>query len=156
MQGNQTTTRINLLMLIAFGALIILSAGLSPFSSPKPVSAISVHGSSLKIVSPAATNLCLNGCRAHQNWISFYLASNTYIEKSLRLKTSLFWGQILTYGISSTPCLDQIKPGYTCIDMEISHRLLGLLIGLNLTPLDQLRNINNWWLEYTPANLINQ
>lgn len=156
MQGNPFTTRVNLLMLIAFGALIIFSTKFSGFPNYTPASDAPNYTSNIRIARPVSTTLCIGGCRAHQNWISFYLISNTYTEKSLRLKTSLFWGQILTYGISSTPCLDQIKPGYTCINMEISHRLLSLLIGLNLTPLDQLQSKSNWWLEYTLSSQINQ
>ncbi len=99
---------------------------------------------------PSSTHLCIGGCKEHQNWIVFYLASNSYVRSSLRLKTRLFFAQILTYGISATPCPHQDKPGYTCVEMELSHRLLWFLTQFNLTPLNQLRDTNNWWLEYTP------
>ncbi len=98
---------------------------------------------------PSSTNLCSGGCKPHQNWVEFYLPSGSFHEDSLRLKTSIFIGEILTIGISSTPCEHQERAGYTCIDMELSHRLLSALTGLGLTPLRQLRDTNNWWLEYT-------
>jgi len=156
MQGKSLITRVGIPILIAMGALVIFSTGfLNSFSQgASPIASNKI--SNTRIGYPFSTNICIDGCRAHQNWVSFYLASNTYVEKSLRLKTSLFWGQLLTYGISSTSCLDQVKPGYTCINMEISHRLLSLLTGLNLTSLDQLRNNSNWWLEYAIAGQANQ
>lgn len=147
MQGKPFTAKFNLLTIIVFGTLFIFSTIF--FSDREPTFATPNNISNIGTAYPFSTNICIDGCHAHQNWISFYLASNTYMEKSLRLKTSLFWGQILTYGISSTPCPDQFKPGYTCINMEISHRLLSLLTGLNLTPLNQLQSKNNWRLEYT-------
>ena len=156
MQGKTFTTRLNQLAIITFGTLIVFLAVFSKFPDPKPAPTLTNNDSNIGVAYPSSTNICISGCNAHQNWISFYLISNTYIEKSLRLKTSLFWGKLLTYGISSTPCLDQIKPGYTCINMDISHRLLSLLTGLNLTPLDQLRNNSNWWLEYAIAGQIDQ
>lgn len=149
MQGKPFTARFNPLTIIVFGTLIIFSATFSQSPGREPTLASPNNISNIGIAYPFSTNICIGGCHAHQNWISFYLTPNIYVEKSLRLKTSLFWGQILTYGISSTPCLDQFKPGYACINMEISHRLLSLLTGLNLTPLDQLQSKNNWWLEYT-------
>ena len=100
------------------------------------------------IAYPSSTNLCVDGCRPHQNWIQFYLVSNSFADRSLRLKTSIWLAQILTLGISSTPCVQQDRPGYTCIDMEISHHLLWGLTSFDLTPLSQLRDTGNWWLEY--------
>ena len=102
----------------------------------------------IQIASPSSANICMDGCKAHQNWIQFYLVTNSYFEKSLKLKTSIWLAQILTYGISSAPCVHQDKPGYTCIIMEISHHLLWGLTTLNLTPLNQLRDTSNWRLEY--------
>jgi len=106
-------------------------------------------GANIGIAYPSTTYLCINGCRPHQNWIEFYLPSDGYLKNTLRLRTSLFLGQIYTLGISSTPCKHQEKAGYTCLDMQISHTLLWALTGVNLTPLGQLRDTNNWWLEYT-------
>ncbi len=103
----------------------------------------------IEMAYPSSTNVCTGGCKPHQNWIEFYLPSGSFLEDSLRLKTSIFLGEILTIGISSTPCEHQEKAGYTCLDMELSHRLLSALTGLGLTPLSQLRDTNNWWLEYT-------
>jgi hypothetical protein len=102
----------------------------------------------IQIAYPSSTNICVDGCRPHQNWIQFYLVSNSFYNWSLRLKTSIWMAQILTIGISSAPCFHQDKPGYTCIRMEISHRLLWGLTTFNLTPLNQLRDTSNWWLEY--------
>ena len=102
------------------------------------------------IAYPSSTNLCVNGCQPHENWIEFYLPSHSYYKSSLRLKTSLFLAQILTLGISSAPCEQQERAGYTCLNMELSHRLLTVLTSFNLTPLSQLQDTNNWWLEYTP------
>jgi len=103
----------------------------------------------IEIAYPSSTNLCIGGCRPHQNWIEFYLPSDGYLKNTLRLRTTLFLGQIYTLGISSTPCTHQEKAGYTCLDMQISHTLLWALTGVNFTPLGQLRDTNNWWLEYT-------
>lgn len=148
MQGETHTVRLILLTIIVIGALALFFQLITHRSIPTSSST----NSNIKTTYAFSTNICINGCRAHQNWISFYLVSNTYVKKSLRLKTSLFWGQILTYGISSDPCRDQIKPGYTCVNMEISHNLLSLLTRLNLTPLDQLQNTSNWWLEYAVSS----
>jgi hypothetical protein len=105
-------------------------------------------GANIEIAYPSSTNLCIGGCNPHQNWIEFYLPSGSYFTNALSLRTSLFLGQIYTLGISSTPCKHQEKAGYTCLDMQIRHTLLWALTGLNLTPLSQLRDTNNWWLEY--------
>ena len=157
MQGNPIITRGGLLILIAFGALIIFSTRLFQSSDHESASvAPSSNISNIAIMFPTATNLCVDGCSGHENWITFYLQSSTYAKKSLRLKTSLFWGQILTYGTSGEPCPKQDKTSYVCINMGVSHRLLELLTRSGLTPLDQLRNTNNWWLEYTFSNPINQ
>ena len=109
------------------------------------------NGAKVGIAYPSSTHICLDGCQAHENWIEFYLVSNSYVTRSLRLRTSLFLAQIFTVGIGSRHCSHQDRPGYTCIDMEISHRLLRVLTGSNLTPLEEVRDIKNWWLEYTPA-----
>ena len=106
-------------------------------------------GPNIKIAYPSFIYLCVNGCRPHQNWIEFYLPSHGYREDSFRLQTSLYLGQILTFGIGSHHCDHQDEAGYTCIKMELSHRLLDIVTGLDLTPLSQLQNTNNWWLEYS-------
>jgi hypothetical protein len=106
------------------------------------------EGENIEIAYASSTNLCIDGCKPHQNWIEFYLPSDSYFRDSLRLKTSLSLGQLLTFGIASSRCEHQEKDGYTCVNMEISHRLLAVLTSLNLTPLSQLRDTNNWWLEY--------
>jgi hypothetical protein len=105
-------------------------------------------GPDIEIAYPSSINLCIDGCKPHQNWIEFYLPSDGYLEDTLKLKTSLFLGQVFTVGISSTPCKHQEKTGFTCLEMQIRHTLLWALTGLNLTPLSQLRDTNNWWLEY--------
>lgn len=146
MQGKLSSiVRWSLLALFIFALMIIPSA--RSFAGPTHST-----GSNIDIAYPAMTHLCVDGCREHQNWIEFYLVSNSYIDSSLRLKTSLFLAQILTYGISSTLCAQQDKPGYTCVEMEVSYRLLSGLIDLNLSPLGQLRDNRNWWLEYQSTN----
>jgi hypothetical protein len=107
-------------------------------------------GKNIEIAYPTSTNVCADGCKPHQNWIEFYLPTGSYIVESLKLRTSLFMAQVLTLGISSTPCDNQPKAGYTCLEMQLSHNLLTALTGMNLTPLKQLRNPDNWWLEYEP------
>lgn len=109
-------------------------------------------GGDVHIAYPASTHLCMDGCREHQNWIEFYLAPNSYVDGSLKLKTSLFPAQILTYGLSGWLCPHQERPAYVCLDIGISHRLLSGLTDFGLISLDQLRDIHNWWLEYRPAN----
>ncbi len=81
-----------------------------------PTIGVTIEKPIIQIASPSSTNICMGGCKAHQNWIQFYLVTNSYLENSLRLKTSIWLAQILTYGISSTPCIRQDKSGYTCID----------------------------------------
>ena len=107
-------------------------------------------GANIGISYPSSTNLCIGGCNPHENWIEFYLATGSYIVESLKLRTTLFPGQVLTLGISSTPCYYQEKAEYTCLEMQLSHNLLTALTGLNLIPLGQLRDPDNWWLEYEP------
>ena len=107
-------------------------------------------GNRIEIAYPTSTNLCVNGCKPHKNWVEFYLPTGSYIVQSLKLRSSLFMAQVLTLGISPTPCYDQPKAGYTCLEMQISHNLLTALTRTNLTPLNQLRNPDNWWLEYEP------
>jgi len=139
---------------ILFGMVVCLAFGLLIACSvvnPPVVDVASVKPN-IQIASPSSTHICVDGCNAHENWIEFYLVSNSYIERSLRLRTPIWPAQILTYGISSTPCSSQDKPGYTCIDMEISHHLLWGLTALNLPPLSQLRDTSNWWLEYIPLH----
>lgn len=135
---------------IIFWGVVCLVLELLTACSVKNPPAIGVTGEKpiIQIASPSSTNICMGGCKAHQNWIQVYLVSNSYLEKSLKLKTSIWLAQILTYGISSAPCVHQDKPGYTCIIMEISHHLLWGLTTLNLTPLNQLRDTSNWRLEY--------
>jgi hypothetical protein len=105
-------------------------------------------GANIEIAYPSSTTLCIGGCNPHENWIEFYLPADGYLKNTLRLRTTLFIGQIYTLGISSTPCEHQEKAAFTCVDMQISHTLLWALTGLDLTPLGQLRDTNNWWLEY--------
>jgi hypothetical protein len=107
-------------------------------------------GNKIDIAYPTSTNICVNGCNPHRNWIEFYLATGSYIVESLKLRTTLFPGQVLTLGISSTPCYYQEKAEYTCLEMQLSHNLLTALTGLKLIPLGQLRDPDNWWLEYEP------
>ena len=145
MQGKSLILRWGVLALLIFALLIIPSVKSSADSVRKVESNIS-------IAYPASTHLCIGGCREHQNWIEFYLPSDSYVEGSLKLKTTLFWAQILTYGISAALCVQQDRPGSTCVDMEISYRLLSGLIDFNLVPVNQLRNTSNWWLEYQPKN----
>jgi hypothetical protein len=137
-----------LLLICVIGLLVISSVLIYQLSNKRPEQPSSNGGASTGIAYPSSTNLCINGCQPHQNWIEFYLPSHSYFRSSLRLKTPLFFGQILTLGIASAPCEQQERAGYTCLNMELSHRLLTLLTSLNLTPLSQLRDTNNWWLEY--------
>jgi hypothetical protein len=104
----------------------------------------------IRIAHPYSTHLCIAGCQADQNWIEFYLPTNSYYTGSLQLKTSIFMAKILTIGISSTKCRQLETPGFTCVEMELSHRLLQALTGLNVIPLSKLQNTNNWWLEFRP------
>ncbi len=145
MQGKSSVFRWIALTLLMLAFTIVPSVKSSADSSR-------VAESNVAIAYPASTHLCVGGCREHQNWIGFYLASDGYVESSLKLRTTLFWAQILTYGISSMLCAQQDKPGYTCVDMEISHRLLLGLNGLNLSPVSQLQDSHNWWLEYRSKN----
>ncbi len=103
-----------------------------------------------RIAYPSSTNICTNGCKAHQNWVEFYLPSDGFSTNSLRLRTRLFLAQVLTVGISGSECAHQDKAGFTCVDMEISHTLLSALTASDLTPLGQLQDTRNWWLEYAP------
>jgi hypothetical protein len=130
--------------LLAFSSVLIFQ-----LSNKRPEQPGSNGGATTGIAYPSSTNLCINGCQPHQNWIEFYLPSHSYYKNSLGLKTSLFLAQILTFGVSSAQCEQQERAGYTCLNMELSHRLLTVLTSLNLTPLSQLRDTNNWWLEYT-------
>ena len=118
-------------------------------SNLQPVSG-SGAGNKIEIAYPTSTNICVNGCKPHRNWIEFYLATGSYIVESLRLQTTLSLGQVLTLGISSTPCYYQDKAGYTCLEMQLSHNLLTTLTRLKLISLGQLRDPDNWWLEYEP------
>jgi hypothetical protein len=107
-------------------------------------------GANVEIAYPLSTHLCLDGCRSHENWIVFYLPTNGSRVNAVRLKTSLFFGQILTVRISAGDCEHETSmPGYTCFHMELSHRLLRVLTTLDLAPLPELQDKNNWWLEYT-------
>jgi hypothetical protein len=106
-------------------------------------------GSNIKIVYPSSTYLCVGGCKPHQNWILFYLPPGEVRMDSLRLKTSLFLAQILTVGIGGDRCPNEEKSGTNCVVMELSHRLLSVLTETGLVPLSQLRDTDNWWLEYT-------
>jgi hypothetical protein len=139
-----------LAFVVVFGLGVTRSLTALQYQFISPASSMN-GGARIAIAYPSATNICVDGCQAHENWIRFYLVSNSYVRRSLRLRTSLFLAQILTVGIGSSQCSHQDKAGYTCINMEISHRLLWALTGLNLTPLDQVRDIKNWWLEYTQA-----
>ncbi len=145
MQGKSSILRWSALALIILAFMIVPSVKNSAHAS-------GAAESNIAVAYPASTHLCIGGCREHQNWIGFYLASDRYVEGSLKLKTNLFWAQILTYGISSMLCTQQDRPGYTCLDMEISYRLLSGLIDLNLSPLSQIRDTRNWWLEYQLKN----
>ena len=123
----------------------------NPSSSERPIPQEVPNagvGKNIEIAYPTSTNICVDRCKPHQNWIEFYLPTGSYIVESLRLRTSLFMANLLTLGISSTPCDNQPKAGYTCLEMQLSHNLLTALTGTNLTPLKQLRNPDNWWLEY--------
>lgn len=146
MQRKSSIILAGLITFLAFGLLIAGSA------KNIPTGTVADKKPSLQIAYPSATNICVDGCNAHENWVEFYLVSNSFVNRSFRLKTSIWLAQILTVGISSTPCVHQDKPGYTCIKMEISHRLLWALTALNLTPLDQLRNTGSWWLEYISSH----
>jgi hypothetical protein len=138
-----------LLLICVIGLLAVSSVLIYQLSNRRLEQPSSNGEATTRIAYPSSTNLCINGCQPHQNWIEFYLPSHSYFRSSLRLKTSLFLGQILTFGIASAPCEQQERAGYTCLNMELSHRLLIVLTSLNLAPLSQLRNTNNWWLEYT-------
>ena len=137
-----------LYLICVIGLVAISSVLIYQLSNGKTGQSSSNSGANIKIAYPSSINLCIDGCQPHQNWIEFYLPSQSYYKNSLRLKTSLFLGQILTLGISSAPCKEKERAGYSCLVMEISHRLLTVLTSLNLTPLNQLRDTNNWWLEY--------
>jgi len=130
--------------------LVCLIFGLSSACSVKSPGAIGTANKqpNVLIAYPYATNICVDGCKAHQNWIQFYLVPNSFVDQSLRLKTSLWQAQILTIGISSMPCIHQNRPGYSCIVMQLSHHLLWGLTSFDLIPLNQLRDTSNWWLEY--------
>ena len=140
--------------IILFGMLVYLLFELLTACSRVnlPAVDVAIKKPNFQIAYPSSTHICMDGCNAHENWIEFYLVSNSYFEPSLRLRTSIWPAQILTYGISSSPCFPQDKPVYSCIDMEISHRLLWGLTSLNLSPLSQLRDTSNWWLEYIPLH----
>ncbi len=140
--------------IILLGMFVCLVFGTLNACSARGVLATDVASKSpnIQIAYPSFTILCVNGCRPHQNWIEFYLVSNSFLERSLRLKTSIWLAQILTVGISLAPCFHQDRPGYTCIRMEISHHLLWGLTTLNLTPLSELRDTSNWWLEYISSH----
>jgi len=129
---------------------LCLVFGLCCACSVKIPAAINVahNKPNILIAYPSSTNLCVDGCKAHQNWIQFYLVPNSFVDQSLRLKTSLWQAQILTIGISSMPCIHQNRPGYSCIVMQLSHHLLWGLTSFDLIPLNQLRDTGNWWLEY--------
>ena len=146
---------ISALITLVFGPMIVNpSQGLQLSNLEPNISANSRPQESTDngIVYPTSTYLCDGGCKPHSNWIQFYLPPGNFSRRSLQLKTSLFMGQILTYGISGSRCYFQDKPGYSCIDMELSHRLLQVLTEFNLIPIDQLRDTNNWWLEYMPSS----
>ena len=138
-----------LLLICVIGLLAVSSVLIYLLSIRRTGQPSSNEGATPGIAYPSSTNLCVNGCQPHQNWIEFYLPSHSYYKNSLGLKTSLSLAQILTFGVSSAPCEQQERAGYTCLNMELSHRLLTVLTSLNLTPLSQLRDTNNWWLEYT-------
>ena len=138
-----------LLLICVIGLLAVSSVLIYLLSNRRTLQPSSNEGATPGIAYPSSTNLCVNGCQPHQNWIEFYLPSHSYYKNSLGLKTSLSLAQILTFGVSSAPCEQQERAGYTCLNMELSHRLLTVLTSLNLTPLSQLRDTNNWWLEYT-------
>jgi hypothetical protein len=121
-----------LFLICVIGLVAVSSVLIYQLSNGRTGQSRSNAGANIKIAYPSSTNLCIDGCQPHQNWIEFYLPSHSYYKNSLRLKTSLFLGQILTFLV-----------------MEISHRLLTVLTSLNLTPLSQLRDTNNWRLEYT-------
>ena len=38
----------------------------------------------IQIASPSSTNICVDGCKAHQNWIQFYLVTRIVILKTGR------------------------------------------------------------------------
>ena len=111
------------------------------------------------IAYPSGTHICVNGCNhAHQNWIEFYLASGSYDDKTLHLKSSLpwLWAQMLTLGTGASRCRTQDRDGYTCIHVGISHRVLNALTSFHLVSLEDLRNTDHWWLEYGPSKLSDQ
>ena len=141
------------LLILAFGSLILL--GLRSFQIPfraierPPLVSHSSAPTDIGIAYPTSTHICVDGCRAHQNWVEFHITSNTFNKYRLRLKTTLPMAQILTFGIGWKLCNAQNHEVYTCVDMEMSHNLIWMLTTSNLTPLDQLRDPNNWWLEYT-------
>ena len=102
----------------------------------------------IAIVYPASTNICVGGCQIHQNWIEFHLPSGGYLRNSVRLKTSLFAGQILTVGIAPSPCGIKDEYNFMCLHMLVRATLLRVLTEFNIIPLSQLRDTGNWWLEY--------
>src|ERR1700690_2542622 len=113
-----------LLLICVIGLLAVSSVLIYQLSNRRLEQPSSNGEATTGIAYPSSTNLCINGCQPHQNWIEFYLPSHSYFRSSLRLKTSLFLGQILTFGIASAPCEQQERAGYTCLNMELSHRLL--------------------------------
>ena len=133
---------------IAIASILILQRVVNRLNAPKfPAPSA---GANVEIAYPLSTHLCLDGCQSHENWIVFYLPLNGSRVNAVRLKTSLFFGQILTVGISAGECEHEIRmPGYTCFHMELSHRLLRVLTTLDLAPLPEVQDKNNWWLEYT-------
>jgi hypothetical protein len=146
MQRKSTVVLLVMLVCLAFGVLAACSARNNPTFD------VAGKKSNFQIAYPSSINICMGGCQAHQNWIKFYLVSDSFLDQSLRLKTSIWPAQILTLGISSAPCIYQDRSGYTCVEMELSHHLLWGLTALNLTPLSELRDTSNWWLEYTPLH----
>ncbi len=145
MQGKSSIVVWSLFVLLILTLLVVPLVKVFFDSSQKAAS-------TARIAYSAAANICVDGCRAHENWIEFHLVSDNYVESSLRLRTSLFWAQILTYGIGFRPCVQQNGPEQACVDMEISHRLLSGLIDLNLVAVTQLRDRSSWWLEYQLEN----
>ena len=115
-----------------------------------PLAAKGSGGAEIEIAYPSSTNICVGGCNPHQNWIVFYLPSGSFALDSLRLRTSLFAAQMLTIGTASKLCEHQDMTGYACLDVWLRARLLSAVTGLDLAPLSQLRDVNKWWLEYSP------
>ena len=118
------------LIVISLVLIYLLSNGRT-YRNTTPIQIPQIPGANervnIEIAYPSFIYICVNGCRPDQNWIEFYLPSHGYREDSFRLKTSLYLGQLLTFGIGSYHCDHQDKAGYTCIKMEISHRLLELI-----------------------------